>query len=145
MQIADGCLLEPGAAGADVSAAAAIRPLVMNTVIEPWIPTVPDVVVYEYGARLDAQGAAAADQILKARHLYNGHGTSTTRLIGSIRVVHTQMNQWVLERAGAHAQDLARAKLTARANWRSPVSQGHRRSRAPASAGAASAGDSPPS
>jgi hypothetical protein len=66
---------------------------------------VPEVVVYEFGARLDARStAAAADQILKARHLYNA-------LIGCIRIVHTQMNQWVLERAGARAQDL-QAKLS---------------------------------
>jgi hypothetical protein len=101
MQLADAFLLKAGTAGIGASAAAATRPLV----IEPWIPTVPDVVVYEYGARLDANGAAAAaDQILKARHLYN-------TLIGCIRIVHTQMNHWVLERAGAHAQDL-QAKLT---------------------------------
>jgi hypothetical protein len=100
MQIADGFLLMPGAAGADVSATATTLLLV----IEPWIATVPDVVVYEYGAWLDANGAAeAADQILKARHLYNA-------LIGCIRIVHTRMNQWVLEQADARAQD-PQAKL----------------------------------
>jgi len=98
MQLADA--FKAGSAGIDASAAAATRPLV----IEPWIPKVPDVVVYEYGARLDANGAAAAaDQILKARCLYNA-------LIGCIRIVHIQMNHWVLERAGARAQDL-QAKL----------------------------------
>jgi len=36
--------------------------------LEPWIPSDPDVVVYEYGARLDtASAAAASEQIAKAR------------------------------------------------------------------------------
>jgi hypothetical protein len=43
-----------------------------TAVIEPWISPPPDVVVYEFGARLDnASQAAAAAQILQARQLYN--------------------------------------------------------------------------
>ncbi len=67
---------------------AAARPLV----IEPWISPAPDVVVYEFGARLDARSqAAATEQILKARRLYNA-------VIGCIRTVHGELNVWVGKR-----------------------------------------------
>lgn len=101
MQVGDGFPLKAHPAGTGSPAAAAARPVV----IEPWISAVPEVVVYEFGARLDAgSAAAAAGQILKARHLYNA-------LIGCIRIVHTEMNAWVLERAGPRAQTL-QASLT---------------------------------
>lgn len=101
MQVADGFLLRPhGLRRADASASVA-RPLV----IEPWISPPPDVVVYEFGARLDSTSqAAAAEQIRQARQLHDA-------LIGCIRTVRSEMNSWVLERAGPHAQAL-QAELT---------------------------------
>jgi hypothetical protein len=69
-------------------------------VIEPWLVAPADIVVYEFGARLDAGSQVAAHaQILQARQLYNN-------LIGCIRIVHTEMNAWVLDRAGLAAQAL---------------------------------------
>lgn len=101
MQIADGFLLKPPHVERGANPASVARPLV----IEPWISPPPDVVVYEFGARLDSTSrAAAAVQIQQARQLYNA-------LIGCIRIVHAEMNAWVLERAGPRAQAL-QAKLT---------------------------------
>lgn len=100
MQIADPLLLRPGASHPGDTGQTEPRPWV----IEPWISPPPDVVVYEFGARLeDASQAAAAVQIQQARQLYNA-------LINCIRIVHTEMNAWVLERAGPQAQAL-QAKL----------------------------------
>ena len=80
--------------GAAVSSAA--HPLV----IEPWISTPPDVLVYEFGARLDEHSKAAAfEQVQKARLLYNA-------LVGCIRTVHGEMQAWVLERSGPRAKAL---------------------------------------
>lgn len=77
------------------------RPLV----IEPWTAAPPQIVVYEFGARLDAASEVAAGvQIEQARQLYNA-------LVGCIRVVHMEMNAWVLDRAGTRAQAL-QAQLT---------------------------------
>lgn len=75
-------------------------PEARRLIIEPWIAAPPDVLVYEYGARLDVKcRAAAMEQILKARRLFNA-------LVGCIRTVHAEMNAWVLERAGPQAQAL---------------------------------------
>lgn len=96
MQLADGVLLKPAAALPGDSGRLAPRPLV----IEPWITARPQVVVYEFGARLEpASQMAAGVQIEQARTLYNA-------LIGCIRTVHAEMNAWVLDRAGARAQHL---------------------------------------
>ena len=68
MQLADALL--PGVEPAEPSgaAASAARPLV----IEPWITAPADVLVYEFGARVDENCKAAAfEQIQKARRLYN--------------------------------------------------------------------------
>ena len=89
MQVAEPSLSRP-------DSAAAARPWV----IEPWLAAPADIVVYEFGARVDAISQVAADaQIQQARKLYND-------LIGCIRVVHTAMNAWVLDRAGPDAQAL---------------------------------------
>lgn len=73
--------------------------------INPLISPPPEVLVYEFGARLDDECAGAAfEQIRKARLLYNA-------LVGRIRLVHEEMNAWVLERAGPVANDL-QARLT---------------------------------
>jgi hypothetical protein len=101
MQIADGLLLKPPHVERGENLASVARPLV----IEPWISPPPDVVVYEFGARLDnTSRAAAAVQIQQARQLYYAQ-------ICCIRIVHAEMNAWVLERAGPRAQAL-QAKLT---------------------------------
>jgi hypothetical protein len=93
MQIADGFLLQPTSA----KRGEGIAPVARTLVIEPWISPPPDVVVYGFGARLDnASQAAAAAQRLQARQLHNA-------LISCIRIVHTEMNAWVLERAGPQA------------------------------------------
>lgn len=94
MQLADEFFRKPNPTGsADVTADAA-----HSLVIEPWVSAPPGIVVYEFGARLDAGcRSAASEQIHKAQRLYNA-------VIGCIRDVHIQMNAWVLERAGPHAQ-----------------------------------------
>lgn len=95
MQIVDNSLNDTWSI-ANQGKAAAARPWV----IQARIAGPADIVVYEYGARLDANcRAAATEQIDKARRLYN-------KLIGSIRTVHGEMNAWVLERAGPRAQVL---------------------------------------
>lgn len=97
MQFTVASLLPPPPDAAQAKpVAAAARPWV----IQPWITGPADLVVYEYGARLNADcRAAATEQIDKARRLYNA-------LIGCIRTVHSEMNAWVLERAGSRAQVL---------------------------------------
>jgi hypothetical protein len=99
MQIADEFLRKAEPVGTTEVAA---HPLL----IEPWMSAPPEIVVYEFGARLDVGcQAAASEQIHKARRLYND-------VIGCIRGVHDQMNAWVLERAGPRAQAL-QAQLAA--------------------------------
>jgi hypothetical protein len=96
MKIADGFLLE--AKGTEIGATPAPAPHPL--LIQPWISSPADIVVYEFGARLDENcEAAAAEQILKARCLYNA-------VIRCIRAVHGEMNAWVLERAGPRAKAL---------------------------------------
>lgn len=64
MQPADG--VQRGSAG--VAERGDVRPWV----IKPWVSAPPDIVVYEYGARLDAvPQAAASDQIATSRGPYN--------------------------------------------------------------------------
>ncbi|ROZ78366.1 zinc ribbon domain-containing protein [Ramlibacter sp. WS9] len=68
--------------------------------INPLVSPPPDVLVYEFGARLDDECAGAVfEQIRKARFLYNS-------LVERIRFIHEEMNAWVLERAGPDARDL---------------------------------------
>lgn len=96
MPLADEFLRKPASTDPAGVTADARYPLV----IEPRVCAPPDIVVYEFGARLDAScRAAASEQIDKAQRLYN-------TVIGCIRDVHNQMNAWVLERAGLHAQAL---------------------------------------
>ncbi len=102
MQLADEFLRKPASTDPAEGTTDAPYPLV----IEPRVCAPPDIVVYEFGARLDAScQAAASEQIDKAQRLYNA-------VIGCIRDVHNQMNAWVLERAGLHAQGL-QAQLAA--------------------------------
>jgi hypothetical protein len=96
LQIAEPFLLRPDAVRRGGTETVESRPWV----IEPWPVAPPDIVVYEFGARLDAGSQVAADvQIQRARQLYND-------LIGCIRIVHTEMNAWVLDRAGSQARAL---------------------------------------
>lgn len=96
MQIAEPFLLRPDGARSGETGPAEARPWV----IEPWLAAPADIVVYEFGARLDADSQVAANaQIQQARQLYNA-------LVGCIRIVHTEMNAWVLDRAGPAAQAL---------------------------------------
>jgi len=96
MQVADAFLLGGQRAEPGVGDSSAVRPLV----IEPWLSAPPDVLVYEYGARLDENCKAAAfEQIEKARRFYNA-------VIACIRTVHEEMNAWVLEHAGPRARAL---------------------------------------
>lgn len=75
-------------------------------VIDPWIPAPAEIVVYEYGARLDEHSQVLArEQIAQARALYN-------RLVMFIRAVHAEMNAWVLAQADSETQAAA-AKLRA--------------------------------
>ena len=68
--------------------------------IEPSIAAPVEVLVCEFGARLDASNKApASEQILKAQRLYNA-------IIACIRTVHAEMNAWVLQRAGPRAKAL---------------------------------------
>lgn len=84
----------------DAPATAVSRP-VRDWVIEPWIPAPAEIVVYEYGARLDERSQVLArEQIAKARALHNA-------LVGFIRTVHAEMNAWVLARAGTETQAAA--------------------------------------
>lgn len=96
MQIAEPFLLRPDGARRGDTGPAEPRPWV----IEPRLVAPADIVVYEFGARLEAGSEVAANaQIQQARQLYNA-------LIGCIRVVHAEMNAWVLDRAGPVAQAL---------------------------------------
>lgn len=96
MQIAEPFLLGPDGGRRGDAGQAEARPWV----IEPSLVAPADIVVYEFGARLDAGSQVAADaQFQRARQLYNA-------LIGCIRIVHTEMNAWVLDRAGPAAQAL---------------------------------------
>lgn len=68
MKIADGFLLE--AKGTEIGATPAPAPHPL--LIKPWISAPADIVVYEFGARLDVIcEAAASEQIFKVRGLYN--------------------------------------------------------------------------
>ncbi|CAN7766909.1 hypothetical protein LJR290_007339 [Variovorax sp. LjRoot290] len=68
MKIAEAFLLEAKGAEVGATPASTARPLL----IEPWISAPADIVVYEFGARLDQHcEAAASEQILKARRLYD--------------------------------------------------------------------------
>ena len=94
MQIAEPFLLRPDGTRRGDTGPAEARPWV----IEPWLAAPADIVVYEFGARLDAGSQVAANaQIQQARQLYNA-------LVGCIRIVHTEMNAWVLDRAGPAAR-----------------------------------------
>lgn len=95
--IVDGSPFEAKGSETGATPSSVARPLL----IEPWISAPADIVVYEFGARLDENcaAAAAAEQIAKARRLYN-------TVIGCIRAVHEEMNVWVLERAGLRAKAL---------------------------------------
>lgn len=94
MKIADGFLLE--AKGTEIGATPAPAPHPL--LFKPWISAPANIVVYEFSARLDENcEAAAAEQILKARCLYNA-------VIRCVRAVHGEMNAWVLERAGPRAK-----------------------------------------
>lgn len=76
--------------------AASDHPVQINPLVSP----PPDVLVYEFGARLDDECAGAAfEQIRKRRLLYNF-------LVERIGLIHEAMNAWVLERAGPLARDL---------------------------------------
>lgn len=90
MQIAEPFMRGPDGAGLRGNGPAKPRPWV----IEPWPMAVANIVVYEFGARLDAASQAAADvQVQQARQLHNAS-------IGCIRTVHTEMNARVPDRAG---------------------------------------------
>lgn len=66
--------------------------------IKPILPPSGDVLIYEFGVRLDKDcQQAAGDQIFKARRLYNA-------LVASIRDTVTQMRAFVIDRAGPEAQ-----------------------------------------
>ena len=96
MKSAEAFPLDVKGAEVDATPASTTRPLL----IEPWISAPADIVVYEFGARLNQDcEAAASEQILKARRLYNA-------VIQCIRAVHSEMNVWVLERAGPRAKAL---------------------------------------
>ena len=93
MQPSEGFVLDPSPSPNRKSA--------QDWVIEPWIAAPAQIVVYEYGARLDVRSQALArEQIAKARALYN-------TLVAFIRTVHAEMNAWVLAQAGAEAQALS--------------------------------------
>lgn len=65
--------------------------------IKPSLPPQGNVLIYEYGARLDKNCIQAANgQIFKARRLYND-------LVAEIRDIVNNMNVFVLEKAGADA------------------------------------------
>ncbi len=75
--------------------------------IEPATVPAGDVLVYEYGCRLDEASARHADeQIRQARDLYNA-------IIELMRRVHAEMSAWTLERAGARAHELDAAAQAA--------------------------------
>lgn len=93
MQPAEGFLQDGSAPGGG--------PRGRDWVIEPWIPAQAEIVVYEYGARLDERSQLLArEQIEKARRLHN-------ELVMFIRGVHADMNTWVLAQAGSEAQAAA--------------------------------------
>lgn len=93
MQPSEGFVLDPSPSPNRKSA--------QDWVIEPWIAAPAQIVVYEYGARLDVRSQALArEQIAKARALYN-------TLVAFIRTVHAEMNAWVLAQAGAEAQAMS--------------------------------------
>lgn len=66
--------------------------------VSPAKPANTEVLIYEYGARLDKEcREAVGEQIIKARHLYN-------EIVACIRVIVAEMQAFVIEKAGPDAQ-----------------------------------------
>lgn len=86
--------------------------------IEPATVPAGDVLVYEYGCRLDKVSAQHADeQIRQARDLYNA-------MIELMQRVHAEMSAWTLERAGTRAQELDAAAQAATTAFNAARAQG---------------------
>jgi chemotaxis regulatin CheY-phosphate phosphatase CheZ len=85
--------------------------------IEPATVPAGDVLVYEYGCRLDEASARHADeQIRQARGRYNA-------MVELMQQVHAEMSAWTLERAGPQAQQLDAAAQAATTAYHAALAQ----------------------